>query len=326
MKRSAAPLALVLASACAASAQEFAGVDDIRDQLYRLRSRARQQAFLPQEPPVRAMGGAARFAVPLPEPAPEPTPAPSPAPTPAPVPVPRAGTPNVAAYPVRGIDISHYQGEIDWSKVKTAGLAFVYIKATEGVRDVDSRFAANWKGAARAGLARGAYHFYNFCKSGSAQAAHFLKTVPADAGALPATIDLEESGDCGAMPAKAAFRRSLAVFVAKVRAASGRAPILYLDYRIYNRYFKGESDSYKLWITDTRHEAPAMPDNASWTLWQYRWNGRVAGIPREVDLDVFNGTSRVFAGLKKPVGGYNSRMASVPRRPSHARHSRFSQD
>jgi lysozyme len=207
-----------------------------------------------------------------------------------------AAIPNVSAYQVRGIDISHYQGAIDWSKVSADGLSFVYMKATEGADGVDERFADNWKGAARTGLKRGAYHFYNFCKGGSVQAAQFIKTVPADADALPPTIDLEESADCGKMPSKAAFRKDLAAFVAKVKAAYGHSPIMYVNNSIYDLYFKGENDSYRLWVADIKHEAPVFPDDSSWTMWQYAWHGQAAGIG-EVDLDVFNGTPEMLAAL-----------------------------
>ena len=140
-------------------------------------------------------------------------------------------------------------------------------------------------------------------KTGSEQAANFLKTVPADEDALPATIDLEQSGDCKTMPAKAAFRKQLAAFVTKVKAATGHQPILYVNYAIYDKYFSGENDAYKLWIADVDHAAPAFADDASWTMWQYAWHGTLAGIPGEVDLDVFNGTPQMLASLDNPDDG-----------------------
>ena len=207
--------------------------------------------------------------------------------------------PNVSTYTVRGIDISHHQFTVDWIALKTSSLSFIYIKATEGAEGVDEDFAQNWAGAASAGLARGAYHFYSFCKTGSEQADNFIKTVPADAGVLPPTVDIEESGDCRTLPSKAAFRKDLAAFVAKIQSAYGRPPILYINYRMYDKYLKGENDSYKYWIADVNHAAPSLP---SWTLWQYGWHGRVAGITDEVDLDVFNGTSEEFSALIGPSG------------------------
>lgn len=264
-----------------------AQLDSVRAQAQAQKALPQSKKAAPQKPPAGAMGRAGRLAVKALD-APS-TDAPS-----------TDAVPNVGAYQVRGIDISHYEGAIDWSKVKTDGLSFVYIKATEGGDSVDDTFAANWAGAESAGLARGAYHFYNFCKTGAEQAANFIKTVPVTDGALPATIDLEQSEDCKTMPDKTAFRKDLADFVAKVQAAYGHVPVLYVNYAIYDEYFKGENDSYKLWIADVSHEAPSMPDGSSWTMWQYGWHGTVAGISSEVDLDVFNGTSEMLADMTQP--------------------------
>jgi len=253
MTRSPAVLALLLSFAAAASAQEFSGAVDLSAQISGIQDRARAEKAIPQKPAARAMGATGRSAVQE---------------------LDVAAAPVVEGYQVRGIDVSHHQLVIDWSQVKTAGLSFAYVKATEGAESVDEDFAANWAGAASAGLARGAYHFYNFCKTGSEQAANFIKTVPADADALPPTVDLEDSSDCATRPAKAAFRANLAAFVKAIAAAYGHAPILYVNYAIYARYFKGENDAYRFWIADTSHAAPEMHDKTAWTMWQYGWHGR----------------------------------------------------
>jgi lysozyme len=276
--RSSAAVALLLA-ASAVSAQEFAGMAELRAQITGIQAQARAQKSIPQSPKVGAMGVSAGSTDDG---------------------LDAAASPDVTPYQVRGIDISHHQLTIDWSLVKTAGLSFVYVKATEGADIVDEQFATNWAGAESAGLARGAYHFYNFCKTGAVQSANFIKAVPAEAGSLPPTVDLEQSGDCKTMPAKAAFRKDFAVFVKNVSAAYGHAPILYVNYAIYDKYFKGENDTYRFWIADTNHAAPELPDKTSWTLWQYGWHGRIPGIDGEtgeVDLDVFNGTPAMLAAL-----------------------------
>jgi lysozyme len=280
MNRIPAPVVLLLALAAAsASAQEFAGMDEFRGQLSGFRGAVEQQAQVPQAPVYRAMGSGGRGAVT------------------AESLLEAAAIPNVSAYLVRGIDISHYQHTVDWAKVKTEGLSFVYVKATEGADGVDEEFAANWAGARTAGLRRGAYHFFNFCKGGAVQAERFIKTVSADPDALPPTVDLEESADCKTMPAKAAFRKNLASFVLKIQAAYGHQPFIYVNHNIYAKYFDGENDSYKIWIADIKHEAPDLPASAAWTMWQYAWHGTVAGISGAVDMDVFNGTPQMLAAL-----------------------------
>lgn len=283
MKISPAPLALLLVAAAVAagSAQEFAGRDESPELYAGFRGAALRQKLIPQAPPMHAMGDSGR------DEADELV----------------RGIPNVSAYQARGIDISHFQHKIDWSGVKTDGLSFIYMKATEGADGLDDQFAANWAGAKGTGLPLGAYHFYNFCKNGADQAANFIKTVPADAGSLPPTIDLEKSADCKNLPAKAAFRKDLADFVAKVSAAYGREPILYLTYSVYDAYFKGESDAYNLWIADVRDVAPEMSDDKDWTMWQYSWHGKVAGIEGDVDFDAFNGTPEGLAFLSRPGSG-----------------------
>lgn len=212
-----------------------------------------------------------------------------------------APKPDVGPYPVAGIDVSHYQGDIDWSAAATAKLAFVYIKATEGNDFVDDQFARNWSGAHTAGLARGAYHFYNFCDDGASQAANFIAHVPAAAGALPPTIDLEESDDCAQMPQKAAFRKQLSDFVLAVAAAYGQLPVLYVNGSIYASYFQGEDDPERIWIADVSDRSPVVPGGEAWTFWQYDWHAKVPGISAgEVDRDVFAGTPQDLAALRAP--------------------------
>jgi lysozyme len=99
--------------------------------------------------------------------------------------------PSKNKYPVRGIDVSHHQGKIDWLKVKGEEIHFVFIKATEGSSHKDTEFNRNWNGATGAGLIKGAYHYFSFCKPGIEQAQNFINTVPVNSGALPPVIDFE---------------------------------------------------------------------------------------------------------------------------------------
>jgi hypothetical protein len=101
-----------------------------------------------------------------------------------------------------GIDVSAYQGRIDWRRVAGQQVSFAYIKASEGGDFVDRRFAANWSGARRAGVPHGAYHFFSLCTPGLAQARNFLRVVPAQPGELAPALDLELSGNCSRRPAR----------------------------------------------------------------------------------------------------------------------------
>jgi lysozyme len=168
---------------------------------------------------------------------------------------------------------------------------------------VDPEFVANWQGAANAGLAEGAYHFYDFCEAGAGQADNFIKDVPRTAGALPMVIDLEQSADCTTWPAKPAFLSDLNAFVAKIKAAYGLTPILYINLGIYDRYLTdGAAAGYRLWVADPEHTSPKMPAGADWAFWQYSWHGVVSGVPAgsEVDLDVFDGDAKALSQLSQP--------------------------
>ena len=215
---------------------------------------------------------------------------------------PASEAPDTTPYPVRGADVSKYQGDIEWAKLGTSGISFVYIKATEGGADVDPKFERNWKGAKAAGLARGAYHFYDFCQSAGPQAANLIRTVPVVAGDLPPTIDIEDSRGCRKMPTKEAFQKSLKVFLAKVEAHYHRKPLLYVNHNIYDRYLADADGGLKLWIADPHHATPLMPVGTDWTLWQFSWSGRLPGIAGPVDLDVFRGTPEMLASLTQPDG------------------------
>src|SRR6476620_6575337 len=81
-------------------------------------------------------------------------------------------------YGVIGIDVSNHQGDIDWSALAGSNVAFAYIKATEGGDFRDKRFQLNWEGAKKAGITRGAYHFFTQCRPGAEQAKNFIATVP----------------------------------------------------------------------------------------------------------------------------------------------------
>lgn len=198
-------------------------------------------------------------------------------------------------YPIWGIDVSHYQGKIDWKKTKGSGLRFAYIKATEGTDFVDSRFERNWKDAKRLGVPRGAYHFYRLCKDAKKQAANFIRTVPAEFSSLPPVIDLELHKNCSKPPNRDAFLRDLKKFSKLLEKEYEKKPILYVIWDFYEKYLIGEVNDFSLWISDPwGHEEPVLPEVRKWTLWQYDYKGRLKGISGDVDLNFFNGDEEQF--------------------------------
>lgn len=205
--------------------------------------------------------------------------------------------PPLDRYPIRGIDVSHHQGPIDWPRVVAApGLRFAWIKATEGGDWTDPRFAENWSGARRTGLAVGAYHYFTSCRSGADQAAHFLATVPVLPDALPPAIDLEDDGNCGDRPATGHLLAEIDVFLDTVAQAHGRRPVVYTTRAFHRGHLQGALRAHPLWIRDVVL-APGPIDGRPWTFWQHNSRGRIDGITGNVDRNVFSGDEAAFAAF-----------------------------
>lgn len=199
--------------------------------------------------------------------------------------------PDRARYPLRGIDVSHHQGAIDWRKVAGDDVRFAYLKVSEGGDHRDRRFEENWREARAAGLAVGAYHFFTFCRTGAEQARNFIAAVPVESDALPPAIDLEFGGNCGRRPDAATMRRELDAMLASLEAAYGKPALLYVTPEFFDAYGKA-LPTRALWRRSILH----APDSRStWTLWQYHNRARVAGIAGPVDLNVFAADASVFA-------------------------------
>jgi len=204
----------------------------------------------------------------------------------------RAFSPDRYAYPVRGIDVSHHQKEIDWPRVAADDVSFAIIKATEGGDWVDRLFARNLSEARAAGLVVGAYHFYRFCRPPADQAKNFIDTVPRDQPLLPPVVDIEFHGNCERRPSVDELRAELAEFLAPVEAAFGKPAIIYLIGEAEEMYGAAMPDR-KRWVRAiVRH-----PGHENWTYWQYHNRGSVDGIEGDVDLNVLQGGDETLRAL-----------------------------
>ena len=160
----------------------------------------------------------------------------------------RFNYPETAEYPVRGIDVSHHQGQIDWQAVKDSGIQFAYIKATEGEDFRDPQFSTNWREAQNSGIARGAYHYFTFGTPGRDQALNFIAAVPRDENALPPVVDFEFAGNSQRLP-RAELLESLKAFLDTVEDYYGQRPVLYVTKDSFAEYLEGED-------LDIPHMAP----------------------------------------------------------------------
>ena len=187
-------------------------------------------------------------------------------------------------YHLHGIDVSHHQGHIAWTKLPRQGVDFAYIKATEGADHIDRRFARNWRAAEEAGVRRGAYHFFTLCRSGRDQAVHFVRHVPAEAGALPPAVDLEFPGNCRHRPSKAKFHRELRDFLDIVEARYGKHAVLYLTPHFDKRYRVSATFNRPLWLRSL-HTEPRFGAR-HWTIWQTSGSRKLKGVRGRVDWNV----------------------------------------
>ncbi|UOQ73272.1 glycoside hydrolase family 25 protein [Hymenobacter cellulosilyticus] len=208
----------------------------------------------------------------------------------------REKTPLLTGYSVHGIDVSSYQGKVDWATVAEHNVRFAFIKASEGVTLRDSRFQRNWKGARAAGIYRGAYHYFQPNYDGAKQANLFTRTVPLEAGDLPPVLDVEapEFHDVAVM------RRGVGTWLRLVERHYGVKPILYSNYSFYKRHLAGHFDDYPLWLAHYEVESPKLPRD-KWIIWQHSDEAYIPGIRGTVDFNVFQGNFESLLALRIPA-------------------------
>ena len=208
---------------------------------------------------------------------------------------PHPGVRRAHGLPVQGIDVSKYQGNIDWDAVREGGIRFAYLKVSEGGDHVDSRFYDYWEGAAAAGLPRGAYHFMYWCRTASEQAVWFTQAVPLDRSQLPPVLDLEWNNDSVTCPTRIPRAEALA----KIRKMleimelhTGKKPLIYTDINFHRDVLDGELSNYAFWLRSVAAEPQERFRNRPWLFWQYTATGRVPGIDGDVDRNAFRGSER----------------------------------
>lgn len=210
--------------------------------------------------------------------------------------------PSTTEYPVKGVDVSSYQGKIDWNKLSSQNLSFAFIKATEGSSFVDPCFAYNYEQAQKTQLRIGAYHFFSYDSSGATQANHFISTVDKINDMLPPVIDLEFYGDKEKNPPEAEqVREQLDVMLTKLEGYYGQRPIIYATEKSYSLYLSGAYDEYDIWIRNVV-TGPSLSDQREWTFWQYTNRARLEGYrgkEKYIDMNVFHGTPEEFADYGK---------------------------
>jgi lysozyme len=202
---------------------------------------------------------------------------------------------------IHGIDVSRYQHLIAWEEVKkmevwNIKMGFAFIKATEGIGNIDPQFRRNWQKARDNDIIRGAYHFFIPTKDGKMQAENFIDKVKLQPGDLPPVLDVETK--LSASPAT--LRREVKRWLDVVEEHYGVKPIIYTNADFYRQYLGVDFDQYPLWVA--HYYEPRQPRiGRAWHFWQHNDSGQVNGITSKVDFNVFNGDSASFRSLLVPA-------------------------
>lgn len=210
--------------------------------------------------------------------------------------------PNEKDYPVKGVDVSYYQGTVDWKKMQDKDISFAFIKATEGMDWVDPNFKKNLKAISKTDVVAGAYHYFSFGTDGKAQAENFIKNVPKKDEMLPPVVDFELTNEDTSVP-RSEIKEELNELLDELEKHYGKTPIIYTTPTSYLKYMIMGYDKYTMWRRNT-YLTPSL----KWTFWQYDDEGVLedcfdaGGGQAYIDLDVYNGTYDEFLkefGLEK---------------------------
>lgn len=215
-------------------------------------------------------------------------------------------------YEIRGIDISHHQGTVDWDRLRNAMIngspvRFVIIKATEGSAHVDENFESNFEQALENGFIRGAYHYLTTTSPARAQANFFISTVNLQPGDLPPVLDVEHKAKDMSVED---FQREVLTWLHIVENRYQVKPIIYTYYRFKDMYLSDERfNDYPYWIA--HYYVDKMQYKGQWKFWQHTDAARLPGIRGYVDLDIYNGSYYDLKQLLIPAHNYDDEASEI---------------
>ncbi len=189
----------------------------------------------------------------------------------------------MARYPVHGIDVSRYQGNVDWPVI-ARNYQFVFLKATEGTTLKDRYFKQHWQRLGTLSLKRGAYHFFLPAQDATLQAKYFIRQVSLKRGDLPPVLDVEITQH---LPSATLVSR-IKQWMEMIEGHYGVKPLIYTNQAFYRQHLQGKLTGYPIWIARYSFVTPKSTPN--WHFWQYSDQGQVNGITGKVDLNVFYGS------------------------------------
>jgi GH25 family lysozyme M1 (1,4-beta-N-acetylmuramidase) len=223
---------------------------------------------------------------------------------------------DAATVRAKGLDVSTWNGAINWSKVAHAGYRFAFGKATEGTAYIDKTYTTNRNGSEDAGLVFGAYHFARpagkslagATASAIKQANHFLAVAGPQPGELPPVLDLEVTGDLG----KPRLLAWTLAWLGQIYARTGVQPFVYTS-PLFWRGRLGDSTAAavagtRLWIAHwTSGSKPTVPaknwNGNGWKFWQWTDCVAVPGVKHCTDGDRMNGTNPAAVAIEPYPAG-----------------------
>ena len=194
-------------------------------------------------------------------------------------------------YTIYGIDVSRYQGTINWNRLRNAmidrlPIRFIIIKSTEGDSHVDMKFRDNFYNAKESGFIRGAYHFWSNNSSARRQAYFFLAMVHLEPGDLPPVLDVEHKPK---NISTEEFQQNILTWLHIVEDRYHVKPIIYTYYKFKDQYLSDSRfDDYPYWIA--HYYVHQMEYQGNWKFWQHTDAGKLPGIKGYVDLNIYNGS------------------------------------
>ena len=203
-------------------------------------------------------------------------------------------------YTLHGIDVSHYQDEINWKLLKaintygdTIDFRFVIIKATEGLLIEDKRFDEYWEDVKTENITRGAYHYFLPDRSPKIQASNYINSVKLLKGDLPPIIDIEETKG----KKKKDIIKNLKEFISVLEKTYGVRPIIYSNITFIEDYLMDDFANYPFWIAHYYQKELKVENDLTWVMWQHSDKADLLGVKGQVDANVFNGNEKEFKQL-----------------------------
>lgn len=189
-----------------------------------------------------------------------------------------------------GVDVSHYQGKIDWSKMHTIyklyPIQFAFIRSTMGTSAIDERFEENWNGIKETEILRGAYHFYRPDENSTLQAQNFIRKVHLEKGDLPPVVDIEHIPRTQSMEKLIEGVKNWCKIVEQHYDVK---PIIYTSDKYYEDYLQKHFDGHLIWIANYNFWTEKM--KGLWNFWQFTEKASIEGVKRyKVDVNIYNGT------------------------------------